>query len=63
MTTPTPPHLLQIEAQMKALGARANRELDERLARCAAELGYTATGNPDCPYATARQPVPSHQQP
>jgi hypothetical protein len=47
----TPKHLLQIEAQMKALGARANRELDERLARCAAELGYKPTGNPDCPYA------------
>ena len=51
MANATPKHLLQIEAQMKALGARANRELDERLARCAAELGYKPTGNPDCPYA------------
>jgi hypothetical protein len=51
MTAPTPAHLLQIEAQIKAMVQRKSRELDERLARCAAELGYTATGNPDCPYA------------
>jgi hypothetical protein len=54
-TTPPPAmttaELAKIEAQMKALGARANRELDQRLARCAAELGYKPTGNPDCPYA------------
>lgn len=51
MTTPTPAHLLQVEAQIKAIVQRKSRELDERLARCAAELGYTATGNPGCPYA------------
>jgi hypothetical protein len=47
----TAAELAKIEAQMKALGACANRELDQRLARCAAELGYKPTGNPDCPYA------------
>jgi hypothetical protein len=47
----TPKHLLQIEAQIKAMVDRKSRELDERLARCAAELGYKPTGNPDCPYA------------
>ena len=51
MATPTPKHLLKIEAQIKAMVDRKSREIDERLARCAAELGYTATGNPDCPYA------------
>jgi len=51
MTTPTPAHLLQIEAQIKAMVQRKSREIDERLARCAAELGYKATGNSDCPYA------------
>jgi hypothetical protein len=51
MTAPTPAHLLQIEAQIKAMVRRKSREMDKRLARCAAELGYTATGNPDCPYA------------
>jgi hypothetical protein len=47
----TPKHLLQIEAQIKAMVDRKSRELDKRLARCAAELGYKPTGNPDCPYA------------
>ena len=47
----TPKHLLQIEAQIKAMVDRKSRELDERLARCDAELGYKPTGNPDCPYA------------
>jgi hypothetical protein len=51
MTTPTPAHLVQIEAQIRAMVQRESRELDVRLARCAAELGYTATGNPDCPYS------------
>ena len=47
----TPKHLLQIEAQIKAMVNRKSLEIDERLARCAAELGYKPTGNPDCPYA------------
>ena len=49
--TATPKHLLQVEAQIKAMVNRKSREIDERLARCAAELGYKPTGNPDCPYA------------
>jgi hypothetical protein len=50
----TPKHLLKVEAQIKAVCDAKRRELDERLAACAAELGYVATGNPDCPYLPAK---------